>query len=370
MRAVTIKPREQEVTVRELDEPRLEGDHGVLVRVLEVGVCGTDGSICKGDHGKPPEDSEFLVPGHEGFGEVLEVGSAVEELKPGDLVVPTVRRPCPHDHCPACRSGNMDFCVTGDYRERGIERLHGFVAELVADDARNLCRVPPEVRDVAVLTEPLTIAEKGLRQYLAIQRRLPWLRHATDQEILSVCHAVILGGGPIGLLGCMLLRLYDVPTVVFSRAEPPAPEVEISRAVGAEYVSSEREDFAAVAERLGSVELVYEATGAAGLMFEVMPDLAANAVFIATGVPGVGGEKKIEAGTVMNELVLKNQVLCGTVNASNDDFASAIRNLGRMLERWPDATRGLITHRHAMDEFCDSAGSSDGLKHIIVPAQA
>jgi glucose 1-dehydrogenase len=369
MKVVAITREDRRVEVRELDEPKIEAPDGVLVRMLEVGVCGTDGGICGGDEGEAPDGADFLVPGHEGFGEVVEVGADVDGLKPGDLVVPTVRRGCPHDHCTACRTGNNDFCMTGDYRERGIEGMHGFAAELVVESARHLHRVPESSRDVAVLAEPLSIAEKGIRQFVAIQRRLPWLRDATDEEILSVCHAVILGAGPIGLLGAMLLRLYDVPTVVYSRAEPPAPEVDVTRAIGAEYVSSEREEFGAVVERLGSVELVYEGTGAAKLMFGVLPELGPNAVFVATGVPSPGEKSKIEADRVMHELVLKNQVLCGTVNASSDDFDRAIDHLGRMLERWPDATRSLITHRHGMAEFCESASSSDGLKHIVLPGR-
>jgi glucose 1-dehydrogenase len=369
MKAVTIGGGGRDIRVREVDEPGLDGEGDVLVRMLEVGVCGTDTGICEGDEGTPPEGSDYLIPGHEGFGEVVEVGSGVEGLSPGELVVPTVRRPCPHDHCPACRSGNQDFCVTGDYRERGIERAHGFAAELVVDDARYLCTVPPSLREVAVLAEPQSIAEKGMRQFFAIQRRLPWLRDARDEEILEGCGAVILGGGPIGLLGCLLLRLHDVPVVVYSRGEPPAPEAELADAVGAEYVSSERDGFEAVVERLGAVHLVYEGTGASALMFEVLPHLAPNGVFMATGVPEPGGRQEIEADRVMHELVMKNQVLCGTVNASRADFQSAVKNLGRMQERWPDALRGLITHRHSLDEFCDSAGSSDGLKHVIRPGR-
>jgi glucose 1-dehydrogenase len=369
MKAVTISEGAERITVRDVAEPSVEAGGDVLVRMIEVGVCGTDTGICDGDEGSPPDGADFLIPGHEGLGEVVEVGDAVDGLRPGDLVVPTVRRPCPHDHCTACRTGNQDFCFTGDYTERGIEGAHGFAAEFVVDRADYLCPVPAELRDVAVLTEPQSIAEKGLRQYFAIQRRLPWLRDAEDAAILDGCRAVVLGGGPIGLLGCMLLRLYDVPVVVYSRTPPPAPEADIADAVGAEYVSSEKDGFDAVVERLGGVDVVYEGTGAAGLMFEVMEHLAANAVFIATGVPEPDGQTEIAADTVMHRLVMKNQVLCGTVNASRADFDAAIRNLGRMRQRWPDAVRGIITHRHALGEFCDSAGSSDGLKHVIRPGR-
>jgi glucose 1-dehydrogenase len=370
MKAVAITPGSEGSAVRDIHEPKLDSATDVLIRVLEIGVCGTDGGICGGEDGTAPDGADFLVPGHEGFGEVVEVGEGVTDFKPGDLVVPTVRRPCPHDHCAACRSGNSDFCTTSDYRERGIERAHGFATELVVEDERYLCRVPQELRDVAVLTEPLSIAEKGLRQYFAIQRRLPWLHDASNEQILEGTCAAILGGGPIGLLGCMLLRLYDVPTMVYSRTKPPAPEVDITRAVGGTYVSSKKEDFAAVAEKHGGIGLVYEATGAAELMFEVMPELEENAVFIATGVPGHGDKTEVAADSVMHELVMRNQVLCGTVNASRADFAAAIGHLGQMLERWPDALRGIITHRHGLDEFCESAGSPDGLKHVVVPGKA
>jgi glucose 1-dehydrogenase len=365
MKAVAIEPESGSTDIRQVGKPDLEEPESVLVRMLEVGVCGTDSGICEGGKGSAPDGEDFLIPGHEGFGEVVEVGSGVTGLKPGDLVVPTVRRACPHDHCTACRTGNNDFCMTGDYTERGIEGMHGFASEFIVEDEEHLCRVPPAVRDVAVLAEPLSIAEKGVRQYLAIQRRLPWLKDADDATILCDSRTVVLGGGPIGLLGCLLMRLHGAPVIVYSRDRPPAPEVDVTEAVGGSYISSEDEEFDVVVERLGGVDFVYEGTGAAELMFEVLPAMSRNGVFMATGVPGTGGKTEIAADTVMNELVLGNQVLCGTVNASNADFAAAVQHLGEMLERWPDAVRSIITHRHEPSEFCESAGSSDGLKHII-----
>jgi glucose 1-dehydrogenase len=365
MKAVAVQPDSGKTEVREIDEPRLESAGDVLVRMLAIGVCGTDGGICGGGKGKAPEGADHLIPGHEGFGEVVEVGSGIDGLEPGDLVVPTVRRPCDHRHCKPCRAGHQDFCITGDYVERGIERAHGFAAERIVEDARYLCRVPRALRDVGVLAEPLSIAEKGLRQYFALQRRLPWLKDADDAEILRGRRAVVLGGGPIGLLGCLLLRLYDVETIVYSRTEPPAPEVEVTEAAGGEYVSSEKESFEELVERVGDVDLVYEGTGAAELMFEVLPAMARNSVFLATGVPEPGEEAGIEADRVMHELVMRSQVLCGIINSSRADFESAIAHLGQMKDRFPDALKGIITHREAPADFCESAGSSDGLKHVI-----
>jgi glucose 1-dehydrogenase len=365
MKAVTVEPSSGRTDLREVAEPRIGSERDVLIRVLEVGVCGTDGGICGGGKGSAPEADDFLTPGHEGFGEVVEVGSAVDGFTPGDLVVPTVRRPCPHERCTPCRTGHQDFCATGDYVERGIKGSHGFAAELIVEEARYLCRVPEELRDVGVLAEPLSIAEKGLRQFIALQRRLPWLDDATDAEILDGRTAVVLGGGPIGLLGCLLLRLYGVKTVVYSRDVPPAPEVEVTEAAGAEYVSSRNEEFDAVAERIGGVDLVYEGTGSAELMFEVLPAMSRNSVFLATGVPDPGETSEIDAERIMHELVMKSQVLCGIINSSRADFQSAIDHLAQMKQRFPEALRGIITHRQEPRDFCESAGSREGLKHVI-----
>ena len=143
----------------------------VRVRMLEVGVCGTDAELCAFEYGDPPANEDYLIVGHEALGRIEEVGAEVERLRVGDLVVPSVRRPCSHERCAACATGNQDFCVTGDFTERGIKGAHGFLAEEIAEQERYLHIVPAELRDVGVLTEPLTIAEKALRQYAAIQRR-------------------------------------------------------------------------------------------------------------------------------------------------------------------------------------------------------
>ena len=59
-----------------------------------------------------------------------DVGSGVTGLAPGDLAVLMVRRPCPHDGCAPCRRGRPDFCITGDFTERGIKGAHGYMTEI------------------------------------------------------------------------------------------------------------------------------------------------------------------------------------------------------------------------------------------------
>src|SRR5262245_59430705 len=217
MKAIAVHPRTRKVELIEHEPPRLTAATHVKLRMLEVGVCGTDREICAFQYGTPPEGESRLVIGHESLGEVVDVGTGVTQMKPGDLVVPMVRRPCSHASCVACRAGRQDFCFTGDFAERGINKLHGFMTELVVDDERYMHVVPPALRDVAVLVEPLTIAEKALLQVDDIQKRLPWACPSTAGAGRAACHqAVVLGAGPVGLLGAMALAARGFRTSIYS----------------------------------------------------------------------------------------------------------------------------------------------------------
>ena len=174
MKAIAVFPARKEIRLINHDIPKITKPTEVKVRILEVGVCGTDRDICAFQYGTPPVDSEYLIIGHESLGEVVEVGPEVSRIVVGDLVVLTVRRPCPHENCFACRNGRQDFCFTGDFAERGIKGVHGFMTEFVVDDEKYLNRVPRALRDIAIMTEPLTIAEKALTQVWQVQQRLPW----------------------------------------------------------------------------------------------------------------------------------------------------------------------------------------------------
>ena len=200
MKAVAVRPSEREVVLLDLPAPRLEKPSQAKLRILDVGVCGTDREICAFDYGTAPDGSDHLVIGHECLAEVAEVGADVTRVRPGDLVVPMVRRPCPHASCVACRAERQDFCFTGDFRERGIKQADGYMTELAVVDERWLNRVPSGLRDVGVLVEPLTIAEKALIQLWQVQERLPWdCPHRPGKDHGHCRTAVVLGAGPVGL---------------------------------------------------------------------------------------------------------------------------------------------------------------------------
>jgi threonine dehydrogenase-like Zn-dependent dehydrogenase len=299
----------------------------------------------------------------------MEVGRNVRGLKPGDLVVPSVRRPCPHAYCQPCRAELQDFCATGDFTERGIKMRHGFMTEYYVDQEEFLNYVPANLRDVAVLVEPLTIAEKGLAQAWATQKRLPWIAaDAPPDQPGQGLNAVVLGAGPVGILGAMTLMANGFKTFVYSRSKAPNPKSELVEAIGATYISALVESPDQLAKRIGNIDLVYEAIGAADVSFDVLRVLGQNGVFVFTGIPAPKSAIPVMADEIMRNVVLKNQAVIGTVNADRAAFQNAIRDLSIFLERWPAPLKALITGRFTIDSYRDLLlGDKDrnSIKNVI-----
>ncbi|MDP9172095.1 MAG: glucose 1-dehydrogenase [Acidobacteriota bacterium] len=358
MKAAAVYPATRSLgVVTDFPEPHIESPTQVKLRILNVGVCGTDREIASFLYGAPPDGSDYLVLGHEAVGEVIEVGPGVKDFKPGDLAIPMVRRPCHHPECVACRSGRPDFCYTLEYVERGIMKMHGFMTEMIVDEVMYMNAVPAAIRDVAVLVEPLTIAEKALLQVTTVQQRLPWG--------LPVKKAVVLGAGPVGLLGAMTLVEHGFAVTVYSLDREPNPAADIVKAIGGKYISAQDRTIEQMAADTGSIDLVYEATGSSKLTFEVLQVLGTNGIFVITGVPGKHGPIPVETDVIMRNMVLKNQCVLGTVNAGKDAFEHAIADMTSFYAKWPDAVTGLITGRFPIEQFADPIHNQKGIKNIV-----
>ncbi len=367
MRAVGVKPNLREVCLVEHATPRITGAYDVKIKSLEVGICGTDKEICTFVYGSPPPRSQYLVLGHESLGQAVEVGAGVSVFQPGDLVVPSVRRPCPHNHCVPCTHGLQDFCFTGDFTERGIKMTHGFMTEYYVEEEQFLSFVPQELRPVAVLVEPLTVAEKGLAQVWKIQERLPWAApEGAEGGRGAGRRAVVLGAGPIGILGAMALLINGFETYVYSRSAAPNPKSELVEAIGAKYISALTTSVEELAAKVGTIDLVYEAVGLSRVAFDVLKVLGTNGIFVFTGIPSPHPPMGVDADLIMRNVVLKNQVVVGTVNADRPAFQAAIRDLGTFLYRWPDPLRSLITGRYRIDSYKELLLSErTGIKNVI-----
>jgi threonine dehydrogenase-like Zn-dependent dehydrogenase len=358
VRAAGVFPSKRELRLVDHPEPRLSAPDQALVRMLEVGVCGTDREICSFAFGEPPAGSDYFVLGHEGLGEVVEAGPEAKGLRRGDLVVPMVRLPCSDAACASCGTGRQDFCLTDSFPEHGIRRAHGFMVERTVEPARFLVPVPARLRDVAVLVEPLTIAEKALFQVEAVQKRLPYPRKPG--------RALVVGAGPVGLVAAMafLVRGYEV--VVTARSPGDTPNARLAAAIGASYVSGRETPPEALARKLGQIDLIYEAAGSVQAAFAAMESLGTNGVCVLTGVPALQPRIPANVELIMRNVVLRNQALVGTVNAGRDAFEAAIRDLGAFLDRWPAALRGLVTGRHRLEDFRELVlGRPSGIKDVI-----
>ena len=197
------------------------------MEVLRVGVDGTDKEINAAEYGEAPHGYDFLVLGHESLGRVLEVGPNVNEFRPGDLVVATVRRPGTSIYDVI---GLQDMTTDDAYFERGISRRHGYLSEAYVEDADFLVLLPRSLGEVGVLLEPLTVVEKGIGQAYEIQRRL---------KVWRPKRAAVIGAGTIGLMAALVLRLRGLEVDSFGRERPPHLNAGLLEQVGAKYISTQ-----------------------------------------------------------------------------------------------------------------------------------
>src|SRR5436309_765327 len=232
MKAVAVFPASKQISIVDYGQPSLASPTQAKLRMLEVGICGTDREICRFDYGIPPAGQDHLVIGHESLGEVVEV------------------------------------------------------------------------------------VEAGFETY------------------------------------------------VDSRSSHPlAPLVE---SFGAKYIPAETNTIERMGAQVGSVDVIYEATGASRLSFEASRVLGVNGVFIFTGVPGRKAPIEVDTDLIMRDMVLKNQIVYGTVNAGRDAFEAAIRDLGVFQSRWPEAVKSLITGRYPMEEYQSLLlGAPAGIRNVI-----
>lgn len=357
MQALAVFPSKKHLELVEIPQPKLQRATEVLLRVHEVGLCGTDREIVAFEHGAPPPGSDHLILGHETLAEVVEVGPEVHSLRRGDLVVPIVRRPCSHPECRPCRAGRADFCTTGDFTELGIKQADGFLTEYVLDDAEYLVKVPGPLADVAVLIEPLTVISKAAIQARAILERLPYEP--------GLQRGLVLGAGPVGLLGAMALVANGYETVVYSREPEGGDKGTLVHSLGASYISAASQPIERLAEKTGEFDVVFEAVGFAPVMMAAAHSLRANGVVALTGIPPEGAAPELNIGRSLREMVLRNQVIFGTVNAGRRDYLAAIQQLEQFMILFPESVRNLITRRRPLGEASRMLTHRDGIKNVV-----
>jgi threonine dehydrogenase-like Zn-dependent dehydrogenase len=354
MFAIGLEKDSQDLVLREVSKPFIEAPNQALVKVLHVGICGTDRNMIRWDEKDFPPGEDFLILGHEAVGLVELVGPGVKTLHAGDLVVPTVRRGC--GQCAPCRNGQSDMCRTGLYRERGIHKLHGFFTEYFVDEEEYLVKVPSGLEDLVVLTEPLSVSEKAISQLRTLQLRSPWLYTHRDHQpgAEKWGHdkiALVVGAGPIGLLGTALLRLGDVETYVIEIVEEDHIKVQLIGELGAHYIDGREKTVEDIVAESGNPDIILEASGASKLALSLIPILAFNGVYIFTGIPRGQSEVCVDGNLMLSQIVRSNHLIIGSLNSNREHFVAALHDMAEIRDNFGAVMASVITHRYRLLDY-------------------
>jgi glucose 1-dehydrogenase len=336
MNALAVIPgKPNTIHLREVPRPRLDDvpeGRGVLIKILNVGVDGTDKEINAAEYGAAPAGEDYLIIGHESFGRVESVGPNVTEFRPGDYVSLTVRRPGSSLYD---KIGTYDMTTDDVYFERGINLRHGFLAEYAADAPEYIVRVPENLMDVGVLMEPMSVAQKAIEQAYRIQQRL---------RVWKPKRAAVLGSGTLGLLATLVLRLRGLEVTTFGNTTPPFLNSRLIEEIGAKYVSTKELSLTDASSKYGPFDLILEGTGYSPLVFEAMNVLAKNGVLAMVSVTGGSRQVEVPSDKINLGFVLGNKVAFGSVNANREYFESGVKDLSTAELQYPGWLRKLLTH--------------------------
>ena len=329
MKAITVEPHKPDTARLENIADPAVGEGSVLVEAIAVGVCGTDVEIVEGKYGWAPRGRTRLVLGHESLGRVLDPGPS-GALKKGDLVVGIVRRPDPVP-CPNCAVGEWDMCRNGQYTERGIKEIDGFMSERWRIEPEYAMKVDPSLGLLGVLLEPTTVVTKAWEQVTAVGQRAFW-------EPRTV---LVTGAGPIGLLAALVGKQHGLEVHVLDRVES-GPKPELVRALGATY-------HAGHVSAIGfEPDVVVECTGVGQVIADSLKVVGAGGIVCLTGVGSGGRTTGFSTADVAATMVLRNNVIVGSVNANKRHWYKAGQALAAADRSWLSR---LVTRREPPKEF-------------------
>ncbi len=315
MKAVTVKPGiAGSVRYAEVPEPD-ENTGSILVEAVAVGVCGTDVEITSGAYGWSPPGRDWLILGHESLGRVVDPGPR-SGLQAGDLIVGIVRRPDPVP-CPNCAVGEWDMCRNGQYTERGIKELDGFMSERWRIEPGYFTKLDSSLGILGVLLEPTTVVAKAWELVAAMRARAFW----EPQQVL------VTGAGPIGMLAALIGIQHGLDVHVLDQVTEGA-KPQLVEDLGATY-------HAGAIGALGfEPDVVIECTGVGPVIVDSIRKIGAGGVVCLTGVGSGGPPSGLSPADMAKEVVLQNNVVVGSVNANRRHFYRAAQALAAADRAW------------------------------------
>jgi threonine dehydrogenase-like Zn-dependent dehydrogenase len=329
MKAITVEPKTPGTACLS-DVPEPDGrDGSVLVEAIAVGVCGTDVEIVEGKYGWPAPGKTRLVLGHESLGRVIDPGPT-GALRAGDLIAGIVRRPDPVP-CPNCAVGEWDMCRNGLYTERGIKQIDGFMSERWRVEPEYAIRVDSSLGLLGVLLEPTTVVAKAWEQIAEVGRRAFW-------EPRTV---LVTGAGPIGLLAALAGTQRGLEVHVLDRVDS-GPKPDLVRALGATYHTG------TVAGIGCEPDIIVECTGVGPVITDSIEGVGAGGVVCLTGLGSGGHTGRLPTADLATTVVLRNNVVVGSVNANKRHWHKAADCLARADRSW---LARLISRRERPQNF-------------------
>ncbi len=320
-----------------VEKPSIKNPDDVLIRVMAVGICGSDIHLL---HGGNAAATYPRIPGHEIAACVEEVGSAVGSLKSGDRVIVEPIQYC--GKCHACRRGRHNVC-----RELRVTSVHvdGGFCEYMVCKADRLHLLPHDIPyELAAAIEPCTIGAQANAR----------------AGTLPGDFVLIHGAGPIGISVLDAAKRIGAAVIV---SEVSENRLKFAQGFGADYIINPAgEDYK---------NRVMEITNGSG----------PNVIFDAAGIPALlpdSIELAATAGTIVPmsfaatpvsincmPINMKELTICGTRH-QYQMFPKVIADLGNrmeMLKKYVSHSFQLEEYEKAFELFYDKA--SDACKIVI-----
>ena len=152
---------------------------------------------------------------------------------------------------------------------------------------------------------------------------------------------LVAGLGPVGLHAALALRLRGAQVFGIDVVSPDSPRPRWLTFIGGVYLDGKAAPIGQVFGSLGGMDLVIEAAGVASLEFQLIDALAPSGIYVVTGIPGGSSSLQLPGAELVRRLVLGNQLVVGSVNASRDHYQTAVDDLARAHLPWGDHLKQL-----------------------------
>jgi threonine dehydrogenase-like Zn-dependent dehydrogenase len=243
------------------------------------------------------------------------------------------------------------MCRNGEYTERGIKQIDGFMSERWRVEPEFVMRIDPSLGLLGVLLEPTTVVAKAWEQIARVGERAFW-----EPRVV-----LVTGAGPIGLLAALLGVQRGLDVHVMDRAES-GPKPDLVRALGATYHTG------GVAATGIDPDVIVECTGVGQVIADSIKGIGAGGVVCLTGVGSGGHTSGLTTADVAAEVVLQNNVIVGSVNANKRHWYKGAEALMRADRGWLGR---LISRRERPEHFTRALDRQpDDIKVVIQFSEA